>query len=275
MRIFQDRGWSRPWSLWGRRAHAEARLGRDPRGFDDERGAILPMMAIVLVVLMGSAAMAVDLGWLYWQSIEIQHGADAAALAGVIYEPVQRTNAHTAGIEAAVQNGFVHDPADGNAIEIIDFVDDPTAVQHDSQLRATLTKRVPTFFLGIMGIQTVDISRTALAEFVQPLALGSPESSFGTEQLQQASARPAATVDPEDAKCRRLARALVSDILVYNRDQRDKALANGNLVQALGVEIKKSWEMYKDKVTAEVDGLSDFFRLGLTPDRMRCIRPGS
>jgi uncharacterized membrane protein len=133
------------------------------------------MMAIVLVVLMGSAAMAVDLGWLYWQSIEIQHGADAAALAGVIYEPDQRTNAHTAGIEAAVQNGFVHDPADGNAIEIIDFVDDPTAVQHDSQLRATLTKRVPTFFLGIMGIQTVDISRTALAEFVQPLALGSPE----------------------------------------------------------------------------------------------------
>jgi Flp pilus assembly protein TadG len=39
-------------------------------------------MAIVLVVLMGAAAMAVDLGWLYYQSLEIQHGADAAALAG-------------------------------------------------------------------------------------------------------------------------------------------------------------------------------------------------
>ncbi len=48
----------------------------------NERGAVLPLMAIVSLVLMGAAAMAVDLGWLYYQSLEIQHGADAAALAG-------------------------------------------------------------------------------------------------------------------------------------------------------------------------------------------------
>ncbi len=48
----------------------------------NERGAVLPLMAIVILVLMGAAAMAVDLGWLYYQSLEIQHGADAAALAG-------------------------------------------------------------------------------------------------------------------------------------------------------------------------------------------------
>jgi Flp pilus assembly protein TadG len=51
----------------------------------DERGAVLPLMSIIIVILMGAAAMAIDLGWLFWQSIEIQHGADAAALAGVIY----------------------------------------------------------------------------------------------------------------------------------------------------------------------------------------------
>lgn len=44
----------------------------------------MPLMAIMLIVLLGAAAMAVDLGWLFWQSIEIQHGADAAALAGVV-----------------------------------------------------------------------------------------------------------------------------------------------------------------------------------------------
>ncbi|HOX25195.1 MAG TPA: zinc-ribbon domain-containing protein [Candidatus Krumholzibacteria bacterium] len=48
-----------------------------------------------------------------------------------------------------------------------------------------------------------------------------------------------------------LARALVSDILVYNREARDKALAAGNLLEALGPEIKKSWELYKEKVGAE------------------------
>jgi hypothetical protein len=154
--------------------------GRDAR-IANERGAVLPMMALMLVVLMGSAAMAVDLGWLFWQSIEIQHGADAAALAGVIYEPDQRADAHTQGTAAAVQNGFVHDPLNGNEIEIIDFVDDPTAVQQSSQLRAIVTRRVPTFFMRVFGLETVDISRTALAEFVQPLALGSPESTFGTD----------------------------------------------------------------------------------------------
>ncbi len=139
------------------------------------------MMALVLVVLMGSAAMAVDLGWLYWQSLEIQHGADTAALSGVIYEPDERDEAHTHGMAAAVENGFVHDPLNGNMIEIIDFADDPTAVEHSAQLRATVTQRVPTFFLTIFGIDTVDISRSALAQYVQPLALGSPESSFGTD----------------------------------------------------------------------------------------------
>jgi hypothetical protein len=154
--------------------------GRIARGCN-ERGAILPLMAIMLVVLMGTAAMAVDLGWLYWQSIEIQQGADAAALAGVIYEPDQRAEAHTEATAFATQNGFVHDPPNGNAIEIIDFADDPTAVRHSSQLRATVTRRVPTFFMGVLGIESVDISRTALAEYVQPLALGSPESRFGTD----------------------------------------------------------------------------------------------
>lgn len=51
------------------------------------------MMAFFLVVLMVAAAMAIDLGWLLWQSVEIQHGADAAAVAGVVYEPDLRTEA--------------------------------------------------------------------------------------------------------------------------------------------------------------------------------------
>ncbi len=170
-----DPGWSRsdvPMSF-----NDQGRVAR----IGDDRGAILPMMAVMLVVLMGAAAMAVDLGWLFWQSIEIQHGADAAALAGVVYEPDQRDEAHTQGTAAAVENGFVHDPLNGDEIEILDFVDDPTAVEQSSQLRATVTRRVPTFFMKVFGLGTVDISRTALAEYVQPLALGSPESRFGTD----------------------------------------------------------------------------------------------
>ncbi len=59
------------------------------------------------------------------------------------------------------------------------------------------------------------------------------------------------------------ARALVSDILAYNREARDSALKEGNLVEALGAEIKKSWELYKEKVTPEVANSTDHFRNAL------------
>ena len=57
-----------------------------------------------------------------------------------------------------------------------------------------------------------------------------------------------------------LARALVSDIKVYNREVYERALADGNLLEALGPEIKKSWELYKEKVTPEVAGSTEYFR---------------
>lgn len=60
-----------------------------------------------------------------------------------------------------------------------------------------------------------------------------------------------------------LARALVSDILVYNRDMRDAALAEGKLAEAMSGEIKKSWELYKEKVTPEVASSTDCFREAL------------
>jgi len=147
-----------------------------------ERGAILPLMAIMLVVLMGAAAMAVDLGWLFWQSIEIQHGADAAALSGVIYEPDQRTEAHTEGIAAAAENGYVDTSLGGSdTVQIIDFVDDPSLVERDNQLRATVTHSVPTFFMKVFGIDSVNIQRTAVAQYTLPLFLGSPEAYLGAD----------------------------------------------------------------------------------------------
>ena len=147
-----------------------------------QRGAVMPLMAIMMFVLLGAAAMAVDLGWLYWNSIDIQHGADAAALAGVIYEPEMRTDAHTEGIAAAKENGFIDTGAGGtDTVEIFDFADDPTLVEHDNQLRATITHPTGTFFMKIFGIETINIGRTAVAQYALPVALGSPDSYLGAD----------------------------------------------------------------------------------------------
>jgi len=44
---------------------------------------------------------------------------------------------------------------------------------------------------------------------------------------------------------RRLARALISDILVYHRTRRDAALAEGRLLVEFATELGEAWETYK------------------------------
>jgi predicted Zn finger-like uncharacterized protein len=65
---------------------------------------------------------------------------------------------------------------------------------------------------------------------------------------------------PRRDKTEMLARALVSDIVVYNREVRDRALAEGNLLEVLGPEIKKSWELYKEKVGASTANSTTYFK---------------
>ena len=67
----------------------------------------------------------------------------------------------------------------------------------------------------------------------------------------------------EEDRAKRLARVLVSDILCYNQDKRDQALEDGTLMTVLGEEIKKSWELYKEKVGPELANSTDYFKEAL------------
>jgi predicted Zn finger-like uncharacterized protein len=67
----------------------------------------------------------------------------------------------------------------------------------------------------------------------------------------------------QDDRARRLARVLVSDILCYNQDKRDQALLDGDLMTVLGDEIKKSWELYKEKVGPELANSTNYFKEAL------------
>jgi hypothetical protein len=53
--------------------------------------------------------------------------------------------------------------------------------------------------------------------------------------------------DPNQ-KAKRLARALVSDMLAYHPGKRDEGLANGTLKQIFRDEIKKSYEEYVEQI---------------------------
>ncbi|MDA2916795.1 pilus assembly protein TadG-related protein, partial [Nitrospinae bacterium AH_259_B05_G02_I21] len=50
----------------------------------DERGVIAVIAVLLLTAMVGMAALVVDLGWLYVVRSELQNGADAGAMAGVV-----------------------------------------------------------------------------------------------------------------------------------------------------------------------------------------------
>ncbi len=77
----------------------------------------------------------------------------------------------------------------------------------------------------------------------------SPPSRFNNPFLQQ---------DPS-TRARRLARALVSDLVVYYPEKRQRGLAEGNLKELFGEEIRKSWEEYTEQVGQEIASNTPYF----------------
>jgi predicted Zn finger-like uncharacterized protein len=69
---------------------------------------------------------------------------------------------------------------------------------------------------------------------------------------------PFLSQDPSQ-KARRLARALISDMVVYHPAKRREGLRDGNLKTLFDEEIKKSWEEYVEQVGQDIaDGTAHF-----------------
>jgi predicted Zn finger-like uncharacterized protein len=69
---------------------------------------------------------------------------------------------------------------------------------------------------------------------------------------------PGAPIDPEVA--RRIARALVSELLLARREQRDDALRQGRLLSRLGPDIMNTWDHYRERVGEQLAGETRFFQ---------------
>jgi hypothetical protein len=136
-----------------------------------DSGSALPLVAMMLTVLIGLSAFAIDLGWFYLNATRVQRAADAAALAGVVHMPYDFTQAEIDALELAGANGYV--VGGGTSVTVTPVTDQPNMLQVEVQ------DTVDTFFLKVFGKNEQVISRKARAEFVPPLPLGSPNNSFG------------------------------------------------------------------------------------------------
>lgn len=153
------------------------------RPLDDDAGAALPLIALMMVTLIGLSAFAIDLGWIYLSSSRIQRAADAAALAGVVYLPGDTANVTNFTVNGADANGYSVGtviPNGGSPVNTGGGSDTLTwTALADNRLEVTLDSSVRSFFLRVLGFESFDISRTATAEYIKPVPIGSPDPCFG------------------------------------------------------------------------------------------------
>ncbi len=61
-------------------------------------------------------------------------------------------------------------------------------------------------------------------------------------------------------RARRLAKALASDLVLYNKDKVERGLRDGTIGQLLGAEIRRSWEYYCQQIPRHIVESTDYFR---------------
>lgn len=83
-----------------------------------------------------------------------------------------------------------------------------------------------------------------------PSAPAAPAAPRGTPATGRSAINPFLNNDPNQ-KGRRLARALVSDMIAYMPGKREEGLRDGTLQTIFREEIKKSYEEYVDQIGKE------------------------
>ena len=89
-------------------------------------------------------------------------------------------------------------------------------------------------------------------------APGAPAPAAAATPAKKRRVNPFLSQDP-DAKARRLARALISDMVVYHPAKRREGLQHGTLKRLFDEEVKKSWEEYVDQVGQQLAESTPYF----------------
>ncbi len=131
-------------------------LGKKPRSDDKQRGSTLMLSVVAIFLLLGMAAMAIDLLTLYVARTDAQRAADAAALAGakVFVSSGCTTAANcTSGATSTIVKRQAEDVGSQNKVfgqsaNIVDgditFPASPTNDGHDPMLQVDVHRVVPT-----------------------------------------------------------------------------------------------------------------------------------
>lgn len=131
-----------------------------------EKGATTLIVAFLLVVLLGFAALAVDVGALYAEKAQLQNGADASALA--IAGDCAAGNCWSTNTTASqLANGNANDGSSG--VASITFPQATTVrVETNSRDAGTGANSFSLFFARVLGINSADVRAVAEASWGAP-----------------------------------------------------------------------------------------------------------
>ena len=157
------------------------------------RGQVLVIFAFLLTILLGMAAFVVDLAWIWSNQLQVQRAADAGALAGVIHLPGNPNGGIAAARAESQKNGFEHNV---NGV-VVTANPDPAFPR---RMIVNVSAPVDTFFMALFGFSEVTVDRTAKAEYVLPVPMGSPENYYGVFGLTRGltSTQDVTVTNPQD-----------------------------------------------------------------------------
>lgn len=133
-----------------------------------------------------------------------------------------------------------------------------------ASLPPTASVMTPPAPAAVPGAYQPAVASSATSTATSMAATMTPMSSSATETpaMGKRPINPFLRADPAQ-RARRLARALVSDLVAYHPQKRDEGLRDGTLRQLFREEIKKSYEEYVEQVGRDVAEHSPYFQEAL------------
>lgn len=140
---------------------------------DDERGATSIIVALLMVVLLGFGALAVDVGMLYSEHVQLRNGSDAAAFA-----VAQRCAHNPAGANCSTTSPLAQNLVNTNAGDglsnlksiVLDKTRGTVQVITGAQESGKEANRVSLLLARALGFSTAEVTAGATVQWGRPVA---------------------------------------------------------------------------------------------------------
>ncbi len=159
-------------------------LTHKPDGERRERGQIIVLLALAMIGLLVAAGLAVDGGVLFMRKAHLDRSVDAAALAGVVRLSATNdlTAANTRGMQLLAANRiFTYTPV--NCVSVDWATHDYCGEQRLGRVPGAIAYHVEvrwqaeTYFMPLIGINTVPLRSTATAEYMPMVDIYASDTS--------------------------------------------------------------------------------------------------